>query len=138
MPGNGPSAFFDANVLLCLAGHSETKALEVERLLDIGGTTSVQVLNEVVNVARRKFKWPWQTTIDLVERLRFLLTIVPVTLDVHVEGLRLAQRHQLSIFDSMIVAAALGAGCDMLYSEDMHHGLVVDRQLRIHDPFRAA
>lgn len=138
MPGSGPSAFFDANVLLYLAGHSETKALEVERLLDIGGTTSVQVLNEVVNVARRKFKWPWQTTLDLVERLRFLITIVPVTLDVHVEGLRLAQRHQLSIFDSMIVAAALGAGCDVLYSEDMHHGLVVDRQLTIRDPFRTA
>ncbi len=42
-----------------------------------------------------------------------------------------AEKYRLSIYDGMIVAAALTAGCDILYSEDMHHGLKVDGQLRI-------
>ena len=47
----------------------------------------------------------------------------------------MAERFRLSVYDGLIVAAALETGCDVLYSEDMHHGLVVDRRLRIENPF---
>lgn len=53
------------------------------------------------------------------------------------KGLRLAERYQLSLYDGMIVAAALDAGCDTLWSEDMHDGLVVETQLTICNPFAA-
>jgi predicted nucleic acid-binding protein len=49
----------------------------------------------------------------------------------------LAERYTLSTFDAMIVASALDADCDRLWSEDMHHGLVIDTRLRIENPFRA-
>lgn len=54
----------------------------------------------------------------------------------HKDGLRLARRYRLSVYDGMIVAAALTANCDILYSEDMHHGLIVDGRLQIVNPFR--
>ena len=54
------------------------------------------------------------------------MKIVPLTLETHERGLDLAERYQLSVYDGMIVAAALLAGCTTLYSEDMHDGLVID------------
>lgn len=51
-------------------------------------------------------------------------------------ALGLAERHTLWIYEAMIVPAALDADCDTLWSEDMHHGLVVDDRLSIADPFR--
>ncbi|AHF02345.1 hypothetical protein THIAE_07895 [Thiomicrospira aerophila AL3] len=36
----------------------------------------------------------------------------------------------------LIVATALGAKCDNLYSEDLQHGLVIDNQLQVINPFR--
>jgi predicted nucleic acid-binding protein len=51
------------------------------------------------------------------------------------DALRHAQRHGFSIFDALVVAAALQAGCSTLWSEDMQHGLMIDRRLRILNPF---
>jgi predicted nucleic acid-binding protein len=51
-------------------------------------------------------------------------------------GLALAERCKLSVHDGMIVAAAQLAGCTILYSEDMHDGLVIDR-LTIRNPYRS-
>jgi predicted nucleic acid-binding protein len=55
---------------------------------------------------------------------------------VHDTGLALAERYGISIYDAMIVAAALRADCDTLWSEDMHNGLVIENRLRILNPFR--
>jgi predicted nucleic acid-binding protein len=50
----------------------------------------------------------------------------------------LAERYRLSLYDAMIAAAALLAGCATLWSEDMQHGMTLDGRLRVVDPFRAA
>ncbi len=51
------------------------------------------------------------------------------------EAIRLARRYKLSHWDSLIVAAALLAGCEKLYSQDMQHGQVFDEQLKVINPF---
>jgi predicted nucleic acid-binding protein len=61
--------------------------------------------------------------------------VLPITGDLHRDGLRLAERYGFSIYDSMIVAAALSARCELLYSEDMHAGLVIDGRLTVVNPF---
>lgn len=134
MPDSG--RFFDANVLLYLASDDEAKARISEQLLREGGTVSVQVLNEIANVSRRKMRKTWAQTHELLTALRSLLTIVPVTETIHESGLKLAERYMFSVYDGMIVAAALEAGCDSVMSEDMQDGLVVDERLVIVDPFR--
>jgi predicted nucleic acid-binding protein len=70
--------------------------------------------------------------------LRALLTVHPVTIETHESGLALSERYGLSIYDAMIAAAALQAGCDTLWSEDMQHGMALAEGLRIVNPFRAA
>ena len=86
---------------------------------------------------RRKFSADWAQLVRASERIRSLCFVVPVTQDTHVRGLDLAERYSLSVYDGMIVAAALLAGCRTLYSEDMHDGLVIDG-LTVRNPYADA
>ena len=132
-----PGSFFDTNVLLYIASGDLTKADRAEELIGAGGTISVQVLNEIANVARRKMAMSWTDTRAFLSMIRGLLPVEPVTIDVHETGLALAERPGLSIYDAMIAASALHADCDTLWSEDMRDGIVLDNRLRIVNPFRA-
>ena len=130
-------SFFDSNVILYDISLDLKKAARARALLDAGGTISIQVLNEIANVARRKMKLTWTETHYVLELVRSLLRVEPVTIEVHEKGLELAERYQLSIYDSMIAACALRTGCDVLYSEDMHDGLLIEGSLRVANPFSA-
>jgi predicted nucleic acid-binding protein len=131
--------FFDTNVLLYLASADPAKADIAENTIAGGGAISVQVLNELAHVARRKMRMSWIDTHAFLSVLRSLLTVHPVTLDIHETGLNLAERYGFSIYDAMIVASALHSGCTTLWSEDMPHGLVLREHegLRITNPFVA-
>ena len=131
-----PGSFFDTNVLVYLASDDEAKAERAEAMVREGGAISVQVLNEIANVARRKMKLSWQETRNFLSSLRELLTVHPVTVDTHELGLALAERHHLEIYDAMIAASAILAECERLWSEDMQDGMAIDRRLRIVNPFR--
>jgi predicted nucleic acid-binding protein len=135
MPDSGIGRFLDSNILIYLASGDAAKADRAEQLLRDGGTVSVQVLNEIANVAVRKMKLSWSDTRDFISRIRDLLTVIPLTEPIHESGLRLAERYQFGVYDGMIVAAALEAGCEEVLSEDLQHGLVVDGRLRIVNPF---
>lgn len=95
------------------------------------------MLNEVANVARRKMAMSWAETHALLSSLRGVLAVHPVTIETHEAGLALAERYRFSIYDAMIAAAALLAGCERLWSEDMQHGLAIEGRLRIVNPFAA-
>lgn len=131
MPGNA----FDSNVLLYVVAVNDEKAARARDLIADGGTISVQALNEVVNVARRKLAMPWPDLDALLEDLKDQFALVPVDLLTHETACRLAERYRLAFYDAAIVAAALLADCDTLWSEDMHDGLVIDGRLTIRNPF---
>ncbi|OCK59672.1 PIN domain-containing protein [Bradyrhizobium sp. LMTR 3] len=133
-----PASFFDTNVLVYIASGDAAKADRAEAAIADGGSISVQVLNELTNVARRKMRMSWDETHAFLNMLRGLLTVHPLTVETHETGLRLAERYGLSIYDAMIAASALHAGCDTLWSEDLQHGMAFDEGLRIVNPFRGA
>ena len=129
--------FFDSNVLLYTLAHGDPREPVASRLLATGGSVSVQVLNEFANVARRKIKLSWAEVTAALAAVRALCAPpLPLTLAIHEAALTLAERHQFSLYDALIVAAALEAGCATLLSEDLHHGLVVADRLTIRNPFR--
>ena len=132
MPGN----FFDSNILLYTASSDAAKAARAEALIADGGTISIQVLNEITNVARRKMQLDWRETHLLLDTVRSLLDVIPLTIGIHESGLTIAERYTLSIYDAMIAAAALEGGCETLWSEDMQHGALINDRVRILDPFR--
>lgn len=129
--------FFDSNVIVYFASGDPAKADVAERLLARGGTISVQVLNEVAHVLRRKFRMDWAEVQFVLSRLRQVLAVVPVTVETHSLGLSLAGRHNLPVYDAMIVAAGLLAECEVLLSEDFQDGMVFLGRMRVENPFGA-
>jgi predicted nucleic acid-binding protein len=127
--------FLDSNVALYLLSSDSVKASRAEGLMAKGGVISVQVLNEVANVTRRNLRMSWDETGDVLDAIRAVCTTEPLTEETHDIGRRVSERYGLSVYDSMIVAAALLAECNVLYSEDMQNGLVIDQTLRVVNPF---
>ena len=127
--------FFDTNVVLYLLSADTAKADRAEELLALGGTISVQVLNEFAAVASRKLRMSWTEIREVLAQVRAVCAVEPLTLETHERALRIAVRYRLSIYDALIVAAALLAKCQTLHSEDMQDGQVVERQLTIWNRF---
>lgn len=127
--------FIDSNVLLYLLSGDAAKAEQAEVLVQAGGMISVQVLNEVASVCRRKLKMQWDEVDALLLAIKTACHIFPVTLASHEKAIELAKRFQLSLSDANIVASALMSGAELLLSEDMQSGMLVDGLL-IRNPFK--
>ena len=128
--------FFDTNVLLYLLSADTAKADPAEDLLALGGTIGVQVLNEFASVAARKLGMSFTEIRDVLEPIRAICAVMPLTLDIHDHALGLSERYGFSIYDALIVAAALAADCDTLYTEDLQDGQIIDDRLTITNPFK--
>ena len=126
--------FADTNVVLYLLDDGP-KADRAEVILGQGPRISVQVLNESLVNCRRKAGLSWEDAATFLEGVRALCPVEDLTLQTHDVGRALAERYGFSIYDAMIVASALVAGCTTLWSEDMQDGLLVEGQLRIVNPF---
>jgi predicted nucleic acid-binding protein len=128
------NAFFDTN-LLVYAQQNGRKADRARALFAEGGKLSVQVLNEFTAVSRRKQQKEWR---EITDAISDVLTLVDpplaLTLDLHAAARLFAEDHRLSFYDALIVASAVEAGCETLYSEDMQHGRSIGG-LTIVNPF---
>jgi predicted nucleic acid-binding protein len=130
-------AFFDTNILVYSFSEDEKRPVALAALAD-GGVISVQVLNELTNVLRKKQKRDWPTIESALSVLKLRFPdIVPLTAQLHEASLPLARDHGLTIYDALIIAAAMEAGCDTLFSEDLQHGRVFGR-VTIQNPFLGA
>ena len=117
------SAFFDTNILVYALANNEPKREAAQAVLAEGGVISVQVLNELANVLRTKQREQWpriEAALIVVER--WFETTLPLTLGTHHAALALARNHGIGIYDALILAAAIEAGCETLYTEDLQHG----------------
>jgi len=128
--------FFETNVILYLFSSDDARADRAEKELSAGGVVSVQVLNEFASVASRKLRMSIAEIREVLATIRAVCTIVPITEETHDLGLQVAERYGLAVYDSLIVAAALLAGCKTVMSEDMQDGQVVEGRVRIRNPFR--
>jgi predicted nucleic acid-binding protein len=127
--------FLDTNVLV-YAFTDDPRSTRAQELLERRCVIAVQVLNEFANVARRKLGMTWPEVTEALSSIRVLCpTIVPMTLDIHDEAVAIAARYNLQIFDALMIASALHSGCETLWTEDMHDGLVVGNRLRLANPF---
>lgn len=130
-----PAVFFDTNVLIYALAGAGPKTLIAEELLINGGVVSVQILNELAAVLRRKFASDLARIGDLIEVvIRHCPDPLPLNLHTHRTGMRLCERFGFSIYDGTMIASALEGGCRILYTEDLQHGQEIEG-LRIVNPF---
>jgi predicted nucleic acid-binding protein len=128
------NSFFDTNILLYLLSNNAAKADRAEALLLAGGVVSVQVLNEFASVASRKLAMTIPDIRDILSTIRAVCIVKPLDIDTHELSLDMTERYGFSIYDGLIVAAAVRAECSVLYTEDMQRGQVIDH-LVIRNPF---
>jgi len=129
-------AFFDTNVLVYVVAQRDERTAAAEALVAGGGVVSVQVLNELASVARRKLGMTWDEIGEALTAIRVLCpSPVPLTVEIHEAGLRIAAQYRVHIYDALVAAAALEAECTTLYSEDLQDGQIIDGRLTIRNPF---
>ncbi|MBY0339489.1 MAG: PIN domain-containing protein [Acetobacteraceae bacterium] len=127
------SAFIDTNVLVYAL--TEDDQGDAARRVIPGGVISAQVMNELVDVLRRKARLEWPRIRAAVSDLLTQLDPpLPLTAAVHYAAMDLADAHRLSWWDALIVASALEAGCNTLWTEDMQDGRRFGR-LTLRNPF---
>lgn len=127
--------FLDTNVILYLLSPDAAKADRAEALLAKGGIVSVQVLNEAVSVMARKLRMGLDEIDEVLAGIRLFCEVEPVTVETHDQARAVMRRYGFSIYDSLIVAAALAAGCEVLYSEDLQSGQDLGAGLTVVNPF---
>jgi predicted nucleic acid-binding protein len=122
--------FLDTNIFVYTFDESAlSKAAKATTLIKHAidtrvGVISYQVVQEFFNVAMRRFETP----LTAAEADQYLAATFRPLLAVHSspalfsEALRLGSKFHLAWYDSLIVAAAIEAQCDTLYSEDFQHG----------------
>jgi predicted nucleic acid-binding protein len=132
---SGAESFFDTSVLLYLLSSETEKADRIETLLAESGVISVQVLNEFTAVACRKLAMPLADIREILETVRNICRTEPLTVEDHDRAVQIMERYKFSFYDSVIVASALRAGCKILYTEDLQHRQVIERQLTVTNPF---
>jgi predicted nucleic acid-binding protein len=127
-------SFFDTNVLLYLLSKDAAKADRAEALLASGGVVSIQVLNEFASVASRKLAMTIPEIREILSTIQGVCIVKPLDIETHKLGLELAERYGFSIYDGMIVAAAVRAECTILYTEDLQQGQMIAK-MQIRNPF---
>jgi len=134
--------FLDTNILIYTfdsrepAKQQRANELVIRALKTRQGIISFQVVQEFLNAARRKFA-SVLSSLDVQTYLVQVLTPlcqVFSSIDLYVRALEIAERWQYSFYDSLIIATALQANCQILYSEDLQHGQVI-QGLTIINPF---
>ena len=137
--------FFDSNVFVYLFDEAApdkrgiAQSLVRNAIETRSACISHQVVQETLNVLTRKFVRAPTSAHAQAFFEQFLLPLwqgKPCQA-LFTEALRLKSRYQFSFYDSLIVAAALEAGCKRLLSEDLQHGQRIEG-LRIENPFRLA
>lgn len=126
----------DTNVILYALNEADLakKKVALSIISDLPLISS-QVLSETVNVCRRKWKYDKYRQIKVAEFLLRNCQLLPVGKQTVELAHALIKRYDFQYFDSIIVASALEVNCTVLYSEDLHHNLLVEKQLRILNPF---
>jgi predicted nucleic acid-binding protein len=134
------TAFVDTSVLIYAVSNAPENAHKRRRAGElIEGddlALSLQVLQEFYYQSTRPTR-PDRITrdqaLDLIENWR-RFPVQETTLALLDQGFEIERRHRFSFWDSMIVAAARAQGCDVLWTEDMDDGRIVEG-MRIANPF---
>jgi predicted nucleic acid-binding protein len=131
------SSFIDSNILLyCYSKtepHKRAKAIAVSEGANI--FLSTQVLKEFSNVLSKKFNFGWDDITNAIDEVVSNYNIFINYPDTIRHACSIANKYKFSFYDSLIVASALEAECEILYTEDMQHNQLIENKLRIVNPF---
>ena len=133
------TCFIDTNIWLYAFTDSDTQKKEIAQTLIKASQPiiSTQVINEVCVNLIKQVRFPEEKINGLIETFYQKYDVIESHKELLIYASTLRQEHAFSYWDSLIVAAAILSDVKKLYSEDMHHGLVIRQTLQIINPFKA-
>lgn len=135
---NDKVCFLDTNILIYAYSQDEiVKRRQVDTILVSCDKLyiSTQVINEFVNVMRKKKDIPYSNLTLAIKEFSEIFTISTVSLHTINQALMIAEKYHYSYFDSLMVSSALENQCSLLYTEDLHHNQLIEKSLIIKNPF---
>ena len=132
------NVFLDSNILVYSYSNSEIPKQEIARQLiaDSNSFISTQVLQELCNIVTRKFKFTYEQAATAIKESCQNNSLHINTEDTLLQACQIAGKYRFSLYDSLIVAAALESHCNILYSEDLHDGQEIEGKLTVKNPFK--
>lgn len=129
--------FLDSNILVYCYSTSDMHKRGIARALASMDNVhiSTQVLNETTNVLAKKYSISWGDLAKLIDDFENNFTVRLVSISEIRKSCGIAERYGFSFFDSLMIASALECNCDILYSEDMQNGQIIEDNLKIVNPF---
>ncbi|WP_164469090.1 PIN domain-containing protein [Aliarcobacter cryaerophilus] len=129
--------FIDTNILLYAYSTEKNKQEIAQNIINTNNNIyiSKQVINETINILIKKFKLNIKDIINVVKELEKEFIILDFDIQTQLNALKLKQNYNLQFYDALIVSTALENSCTILYSEDMQDKLVIEKNLKIINPF---
>jgi predicted nucleic acid-binding protein len=132
------NAFVDSNLFIYsytdVQLEKQAKARKIiEELPQVN--ISTQVLNEFVNTMLKKMKVPWDIISGNLQEIIENSQVKIISTQTVLKACDIARKYKYSYYDSLIIVAALEAGCNTLYTEDMQHNQLIENKLKIVNPF---
>jgi predicted nucleic acid-binding protein len=135
MKGN---CFVDSNILIYAHTNLDLKKQGISQTLlkSDNLVISVQVINELISVFRKKFNKDWKSIGKIIAETTAYYTVNSITEATINQAIKLSIKYEYSYYDSLIIASALESNCKTLYSEDFHHSQIIDKTLTIINPLK--
>lgn len=129
--------FIDTNILVY---HATEQGKKKEVIISFlrkykSAHISVQVLNEFINTNLRKQLNDTGDVKKLVDLYSNMFTVLLLNTSTLLKAIEVKEKYRYSYYDSLIVATALIADCNVLASEDMQHNQIIESKLQIVNPF---
>lgn len=131
------NCFIDTNIFLYAFSDIDLdKQLIAKEIILQSCKISTQVINEASNNFIKKLTFDEYMITSFVESAYARYEIIDFSKPVFIRASGIRTKYKYSYYDSLIIAAALESQCDILYSEDMHHNQIIEKNLKIINPFR--
>ena len=132
--------FIDTNILIYNYSEEKDKRERALRIIeenqDKDIVISLQIVNEFVNILKKKFQKDHEEIRNALEEIESVFVIWELSLNLIKDSIRVSERYKYSYYDSLVISAALDSGCSILYTEDMQHNQSIDNKLKIINPFK--
>ena len=127
------NTFADTNILIYAYTSDEPDKQEktLKFLDDCQPVISTQVLKEFSNVLLKKENVSHERIKETIGEIIEVANVVNEELTLILDSIDIHERYKFSFYDSLIIAAALNSQCQILLSEDMQDGQIIEGRLRI-------
>lgn len=135
MKGN---LFFDTNILIY--AHTDVDNAKQQKAGQLiqdtsSAIVSTQVIQEFINACLVKFEMEVPVVQKLIGEIARNFIVLTNTFQTIEYSLSIKDKYHFSFWDSMIIAAAIESDCNILYSEDLQDGQIIEGVLTVVNPF---